>query len=123
MHSIWTCQRIFVTIHDERKRLYNVLVHEVLHEPNKIRKFLICCISLTIAHKINYIDKPFTCSIVIVPRHWYAHSIKKLEVSTGQILETSLLNNPLLSWDGNTKYTATIEELFNHWSHPSADYA
>jgi hypothetical protein len=30
--------------------------------------------------------------------------------STGQILETSLLNNPLLSWDGTTDKTATIEE-------------
>ena len=31
--------------------------------------------------------------------------------STGQILETSLLNSPLLSWDGTTDKTATIEEL------------
>ena len=38
------------------------------------------CIPLTIIHKINYIYKPFTCSIVIVPRHWHAHSIKKLEI-------------------------------------------
>ena len=31
--------------------------------------------------------------------------------STGQILETSLLNSPLLSWDGITDKTATIEKL------------
>ena len=31
--------------------------------------------------------------------------------STGLILETSLLNSPLLSWDGTTDKTATIEEL------------
>jgi hypothetical protein len=31
--------------------------------------------------------------------------------STGQMLETSLLNSPLLSWDGTTDKTATIEEL------------
>ena len=30
---------------------------------------------------------------------------------TGQILETNLLNSPLLSWDGTTDITATIEEL------------
>ena len=58
----------------------NALVHEVLHKLNKIRKFFICCVSLIIIHKINYIDKLFTCSTVIVPRHWYAHSIKKLGV-------------------------------------------
>ena len=31
--------------------------------------------------------------------------------STGQILETSLLNNPLLSWDGTIDKTTTIKEL------------
>jgi hypothetical protein len=31
--------------------------------------------------------------------------------STGQILETNLLSSPLLSWDGTTDKTATIEEL------------
>lgn len=75
---IWTCQRVVVRIHNQRKRKRNSLVYEMQHKLNETRKCPICCILLTIIHKINHIDKPFTCPIIIVFKHYFTHSIQKL---------------------------------------------
>ena len=78
----------------------NVLVYETLHESNKTRKCPICCILFTIIHEINYIDKFFICSIVIVFRHWFTHSIQKLALlewpnTWNKLIEQSIVN---LGW-------------------------
>ena len=88
----------------------NALVYEMLHESNKTRKCPICCILFTIIHEINYIDKLYVQLLSFLDIGLHIQS-KNWLFSSGQILETSLLNSPLLTWDGTTDKTATIEEL------------
>ena len=97
---------------------------EGLHEQNETHKCSIHCILHTIIHKINYIYKLFTSSIVIVPRHKYAHSIKKLEIlnwpnTWNQLIEQSAIK---MGWY-HRQNCNDWRIILNYWSHPSAKYA
>jgi hypothetical protein len=72
---------------------------------------LSCGVQLTNIYEIHYHNQSFTCLNAIFYLHLNAYTVKRLDFSVGNIVDTSLLSNPLFGCGTMLDSLQSIEHL------------